>query len=506
MKRPMHIGMLAFVMTFVMVMPVIIITNRGGKVSAVGDAYTANVLLDNIKFTLPELPKGGPSKEQVDLSEPYITLTNSIGGKYSGKYKYTNTDVTVNVEVKASNLKDYSVKRNGKKVDVKLTNENGVYAGSFTVDKENYGTNKIVVEVTDESGNKADSSMSFVIDTKAPLVTTQISKDGNTWYDLSVDEPLDEFLTFYPYVRVKVKDDFEDPDSEYVEMTYTPFDDSDGYTDVVMGKKYRLSAAIGNEEGQYEFVFTVKDLAGNMGINVTGDHTEEEASTDIRMCFSIDKTAPKHNLYITTPHPANFDEFNNTYKNVVHKFGNWKDQENYKYGQYYNGRVTIDLSAYDNSRNYDGEVTIMHRYKAPGAAEAVLCQDDEHIVYAGDSEWSVGSNVHYKYNTIYVDEPGEHEIWLKSNDHEDPNDGIGGYKTTEDSVHLFFTIDDATPAIGLSRPKADDPKADDPKADGSKANLLPVIFLAGAVILLVSAAFIIKKTKKILKVNVKVMN
>ncbi|MBO4591888.1 MAG: Ig-like domain repeat protein, partial [Eubacterium sp.] len=255
----------------------------------------------------------------VDISKPDITVTKSIDGKY------TNSNVTVKIQVKESNLKDYVIKRNDKEVNVKLTKKGDEYVGSFVVDKKNYGNNKVTVEVTDASGNTSEGSTSFVIDTKAPKVTTQISKDGNTWYDFNVDEPLDEFLQFYPYVRVKVKDDYEDPDSETVEMTYTPFNDSEGYTDTVTGKKYRLSSSKGNEEGQYEFDFAVKDKAGNKGINVTGDYTEEEAITDLRMCFSVDKTAPKHNLYITTPNPANFDKFNNTYKNVVRKFKDKKD-------------------------------------------------------------------------------------------------------------------------------------------------------------------------------------
>ena len=421
----------------------------------------------NVELTVTD--KAGNSTMQksafmVDITKPEITVTTSIDGEYS------NSNVTVQIKVKETNLKDYVIKLNDKVVNLSLTKKDDEYVGSFVVDKENYGDNKISVEATDVSGNTSEARASFVIDTKAPKVTTQISKDGNTWYDFDEDESLDEFLQFYPYVRVNVEDDYEDPDGETIEMTYTPFDGSEGYTATITGKNYSLSESKSNSEGQYKFNFTVKDKAGNDGINVTsdnteetitkgvsstGDSTEEEAVSAIIMCFSVDTTAPEHNLYITTPDPADIDKFNNSYKNVVGKFNDKKDQENYKYGRYYSGRVTIDLSAYDNSVKYDGDVIIMHSYKAPGAKAATLYQNGEHILYAGNREWSNGSNVHYKYNKIYVDEPGEHEIWIKSKDHKDPGDGIGGYNTCEDSVHLVFTI------IQPSKPGQKQPRTGD---------------------------------------------
>ena len=381
---------------------------------------------------------------KVDDSVPEITVSKTAEGKY------LNSNVTVKVQIKDSNLKDYTIKRNGKAVGVTLTKKSDTWSGSFVVDKKNYGNNKISVTAVDESGNTVtDESLSFVIDTKAPEVITQISKDGETWYDYNIEDPLDEFIKFYPYVRVKVKDDYEDTSVETVEMTYKPFDNSDGFSDTAQGKRYHLAAQKGNDEGQYWFDFVVKDKAGNDGVNVTGDLTAEDGVKDLSIGLSIDTTAPKHNLYITNDNPTNFSKYNNTYKNLVGKFKEKKNQENYKYGQFYSGKVTIDLSVYDNSILCNGDVTVMHKYKAPGETVATLYEDDEHVTYVGNYEWTEGASSHFKYNTIYVDEPGEHEIWLKSNDHEDPNDGIGGYNTKNDDVHLFFTIDTAAPTVGL---------------------------------------------------------
>ena len=91
----------------------------------------------------------------------------------------------------------------------------------------------------------------------------------------------------------------------------------------------------------------------------------------------------------------------------------------------------------------------MHKYRAPGESVATLYEDNEHVTFEGEADWEEDSDQHRKYKTITVDEAGDHEIWLKSSDHDDPNDGIGGCNTKEDTAHLFFTIDDTAPEVGL---------------------------------------------------------
>lgn len=384
----------------------------------------------------------------VDIIGPNITITKSKPGKY------INSSVDVTVLVKDNNLDRNTISisasngsgKKAKNIEFKLQRDvdNDPNKFRFTIDGSKWnGLNKVTVSASDLSGNTTiDKKTSFVIDTKAPEITLQVSKDGKNWKDYVVSDPSLEYIRFYPHVRAKVVDDNEKEDTETVEVACEPFDGSNSTSQTVIGKSYDFKKPCA--QGLYTITFFVEDKAGNVAKNVTEG---AESTEQMSIGFGLDFTAPKHNMYITSANPVNFERFNNTYKNLTGKFN--KKYENYKYGQYYSGEVTIDLSAYDNSTDYDGEVTIMHKYRAPGESVATLYEDNEHVTFEGEADWEEDSDQHRKYKTITVDEAGDHEIWLKSSDHDDPNDGIGGCNTKEDTAHLFFTIDDTAPEVGL---------------------------------------------------------
>lgn len=384
----------------------------------------------------------------VDVTGPDITVTKSKPGKY------INSSVDVTVLVKDNNLDKNSISisasngsgKKAKNIEFKLQREvdGDPNKYKFTIDGSKWnGLNRVTVSASDMSGNNTiDKKTSFVIDTKAPEITLQISKDGKNWKDYSVSDPSLEYIKFYPHIRAKVVDDNENEETETIEVACEPFKDTNSTSETIIGKSYSFEKS--SAQGLYTITFFVEDKAGNVAKNVTEGAVD---TNQMSIGFGLDFTAPKHNMYITSANPVNFERFNNTYKNLTGKFN--KKYENYKYGQYYSGEVTIDLSAYDNSTNYNGEVTIMHKYRAPGESVATLYEDNEHVTFEGEADWEEDSDQHRKYKTITVDEAGDHEIWLKSSDHDDPNDGIGGCNTKEDTAHLFFTIDDTAPEVGL---------------------------------------------------------
>ena len=223
-KRPMSIRVLALVMAFIMVLSVIIITNRDGEVSAVsemvlektylsgmqisyGDTYTVHVPCDNIRFTLPALPSTGPSSENVEIytnegeTDWSLTETDDLKTKYSAtKTSTVSYEWAGDVSSDGESSFITSAESGTKTAVIKKTEK---------VEYKRPEDNTVIGKLT---SNSSSDSNSFIIQTDVPEKVTinyetcrVIDKDG-----LRTDSATEFYYGEPKYiVEVKEGDDYK---------------------------------------------------------------------------------------------------------------------------------------------------------------------------------------------------------------------------------------------------------------------------------------------------------
>ena len=332
---------------------------------------------------------------RVDTDKPVITGQIDTTSKKSSQPTYFNKDVTVSVTVTDSNIKLEglsAVDENGHSIDVKWAKTPTGYTGTINATSE--GPYVVKVTAVDEGGLSNSWPISFTIDKTDPAVVTMLDGEeytaSNSYHNADVT------------TGIEVTDDTEDP----ADITTTIVRDIPGdgsKTDVQSGKgPFTIT-----EDGQYTVTYKVVDKAGNETSKTIG--------------FTVDKTVPVHNMYVTTDNPAKYSSYQNNYINQVGKFNKYTNQENYAYGQFYNSDVTIELGYFDYNLDW---------------------------VYVTDNgveitpTWSESGG--YGKATVTISSEGYHEIKMWSCD-------LAGNEVNDNAVGktIRFTIDKTKPYVTI---------------------------------------------------------
>ena len=348
------------------------------------------------------------ARDRVGNEKKYETTFRADGAKpdITGKIENTpkkdkyptcfNENVTLTVTVK-----DANISRNGLKIEeinghaIKYDwKDAGNNTWIATIKATNEGQYKVKVTATDDGGLTNTWEKAFIIDKTAPEVTTLLNGSEYT-----SSNSYNNTIT----TGVTVVDTNEDESDVIVQIDRdVPGDGSESLT-----KKGKGPFTI-SEDGFYKVTYTVTDKAGN--------------TTTKEIGFTVDNTAPANNLYVTTANPAKVDAYPNNYVNVLYVFTEHDSQENYRYGQYYNTDVTIELNYYDYNLN------------------SVYVTD-------GDTELSPSWTVNGPYGkaTVTISSEGYHDIKIWTDD-------LSGNTTDDTDIgkRIRFTIDKTAPVISTT--------------------------------------------------------
>lgn len=256
------------------------------------------------------------------------TYSNKVGkfNDYSDQEEYTygqyfNTDVFIDVAYFDYNIESVTVYDNGTPINVNWATDGGYGRGTIAISSEGY--HEIKMSSVDKSGNavtdSGSSALYFTIDKTDPELTTYLNGAEYSADNAHVEKGI---------AQVSISDaNPDDDDIILIAVRELPAGGSDNSSYAgVNGLEFTL-------DGYYSVSYTVTDKAGNSSTATYG--------------FYVDTDSPVHNMYVTSENPPKFSSYKNTYSNPVGVFNARASQENYEYGQYYNGNVNVELNVFD---------------------------------------------------------------------------------------------------------------------------------------------------------------
>lgn len=256
------------------------------------------------------------------------TYSNKVGkfNDYSDQEEYTygqyfNTDVFIDVAYFDYNIDSVTVYDNDTPINVNWATDGGYGRGTIAISSEGY--HEIKMSSVDKSGNavtdSGSSALYFTIDKTDPELTTYLNGAEYSADNAHVEKGI---------AQVSISDaNPDDDDIVLIAVRELPAGGSDNSSYAgVNGLEFTL-------DGYYSVSYTVTDKAGNSSTATYG--------------FYVDTDSPVHNMYVTSENPPKFSSYKNTYSNPVGVFNARASQENYEYGQYYNGNVNVELNVFD---------------------------------------------------------------------------------------------------------------------------------------------------------------
>lgn len=253
------------------------------------------------------------------------------------------------------------------------------------------GTYKVTYTLTDQSDiSKKATTNTFTIDKTPPAVTTLLNGSEYT-----KDNSYNKTVT----TGISYSDDNKDDN----DVTATIVRDIPGGGQTTTTKKGVGPHTI-SEDGYYSVTYKVIDKAGN-------------TTTTYPIGFTVDNTAPVHNLYVTTANPSKVEDYPNNYINGV---GKWQSShEAYRYGQFYNGDVTVELNYFDYNLDW-----------------VYVTDNGEEISPSWTKNGAFGKATYTFTSEGYHDV----QIWSKDLSGNETNDTVLGKR-------VRFTIDRSAPSI-----------------------------------------------------------
>ncbi len=267
--------------------------------------------------------------------------------------------------------------------------DNTVWTGKVVASSE--GSHNITITATDNSTlSNSWSSGNFTIDKTPPAVTTLLNGSEYT-----KDNSYNKTVT----TGISYSDDNKDDN----DVTATIVRDIPGGGQTTTTKKGVGPHTI-SEDGYYSVTYKVIDKAGN-------------TTTTYPIGFTVDNTAPVHNLYVTTANPSKVEDYPNNYINGV---GKWQSShEAYRYGQFYNGDVTVELNYFDYNLDW-----------------VYVTDNGEEISPSWTKSGAFGKATYTFTSEGYHDV----QIWSKDLSGNETNDTVLGKR-------VRFTIDRSAPSI-----------------------------------------------------------
>jgi len=210
----------------------------------------------------------------------------------------------------------------------------GITTATVTVREE--GTHLIWIYVKDKAGLEENAigdtqKLSFTIDLTTPELSTYLSGEEYTVSDTS--DSAYKYLSSAADVTLKVTEANRDAADIKARVVTVPLDGSESTSETVILTEsngvYSADALKGlSTEARYTVIFTVTDRAGN--------------STTSKIAFTVDRTAPANNIYITST-AKRADKYSAAYSEVRGVF----EHEEYTYGTVYDSSVTLEVASFD---------------------------------------------------------------------------------------------------------------------------------------------------------------
>ena len=259
---------------------------------------------------------------KVDGNDPTSSVSIISPDSPSKGTNFYNKNVKVSFTAQDSNLQGGKITITDNGIDISSSvSWSGIDTGDATATYEfsAESPHNIALNVNDSSGNSAsEKKVSFVIDKTGPSVTTLLNGEEYT-KDNSYNKTVTTGISY------------TDANKDDNDITATIVRDIPGGGQSTSTKKGLGPHSI-SEDGKYTVTYKVVDKAGN-------------STTTDPIGFTVDNTAPVHNLYVTTANPSKVEDYPNNYINGV---GKWQSShEAYRYGQFYNGDVTVELNYFD---------------------------------------------------------------------------------------------------------------------------------------------------------------
>ncbi len=381
-------------------------------VFVVGYEETVSASRSNIKATFTNTNNYSVDDKitviSVDLSDPTASLTGSESTWYSKLViKITCSDVDGSYY---SGLKTAKLTQSGGESD---NGEQNILSGdpteipSFTVaQSSSVSGTTIKIDVEDKVGRKYSVSKTYHVDEDEP------TKESFTVGGIAAENIGDKVYEGDPVVAFEIKDNLniaaykltvESPvGTKTVEGTNSGFTDSVKSVPVSQKVSQIIGQAVAN--GTYTLTLTAKDSAGNALDTVTTK-------------FIVDNTKPVNDVIITTAKPAKFEKYHSSYSNP-------ESGVSYEYGQYYAGKVSVDLQVIDD--NVD--------------TNDIVVTDNGDRVNVSWSAATINGKAGYKASYSTSNE-GSHTITIATTDR-------AGQKATAKAV--TYNVDNTAPTITAS--------------------------------------------------------
>lgn len=333
-------------------------------------------------------------KFKVDTTGPDVKVEKKTTAAKSSYPDCYNKNVEFDVVVTDNNITVGGLKltdTNSSPATVTWTPnaDNTVWTGKVIASSE--GPHNITITATDNSTlSNSWTSGTFTIDQTHPSVTTLMNGSEYT-----KDNSYNKSVT----TGISYSDDNKDDN----DITATIVRDIPGGGQTTSTKKGLGPHSI-SEDGKYTVTYKVVDKAGN-------------STTTDPIGFTVDNTAPVHNLYVTTANPSKVEDYPNNYINGV---GKWQSShEAYRYGQFYNGDVTVELNYFDYNLDW-----------------VYVTDNGEEISPSWTKNGAFGKATYTFTSEGYHDV----QIWSKDLSGNETNDTVLGKR-------VRFTIDRSAPSI-----------------------------------------------------------
>ena len=354
-----------------------------------------------------------------DTFEVTVTVTDKVGYETTNTltFKVDKTGPDVNGEKKTSATKASFPNHYNKNVEfeVVVTDENITQAGLKITDTNDTPATVTWTPNADNTVWTGKVVASSEGDHNITITATDNSTQSNSWTTgiFTIDKTNPDVTTLLNGSEYKASNSYNKTVTTGISYTDANKDDNDITATIVRdipggGQTTSTKKGLGphsiSEDGKYTVTYKVVDKAGN-------------STTTDPIGFTVDNTAPVHNLYVTTANPSKVEDYPNNYINGV---GKWQSShEAYRYGQFYNGDVTVELNYFDYNLDW-----------------VYVTDNGEEISPSWTKSGAFGKATYTFTSEGYHDV----QIWSKDLSGNETNDTVLGKR-------VRFTIDRSAPSI-----------------------------------------------------------
>ena len=317
---------------------------NAGSLSDLLSSITLDVTnINGIKYS--EKNSGSPYTTNffhIDLSNPDISADSAANQTdwYSSVILMITygDNKAANIEAE-SGIKEASATNVNGKSSMDITSSDSPVSVTVNPSTSMNGTN-VVIKAVDNVGNEVTKTYTYHVDSEAPAASISVNKkqaaavNGN--YLGKASGSSDPSVSFSVDDNIQLKNysfDVKTPGGTVRTISGGAVKSASSDVNAKLSDFLTAEDLINGlpKDGVYTITLTGSDNAGTV---INGG--------TISTSFTLDNTVPVTDMTVATAKPAKIDQYGTDYYNAVTK-------NSYRYGQYYNVPVSINLSAADNN-------------------------------------------------------------------------------------------------------------------------------------------------------------